>query len=578
MRITRPLNFPCPLQQFTGIFQLKLPSQHQNLQICWLMHPANVNKIFQLCTSRSISYLPNSSDEIIKYIKQGSLRKSLIVYKQIRYNGDYCLGVIPLLLKACASLSSLDYGKALHAESIKAGSDGDVMIGTALIGIYAKCNAVLDSHKLFETMPKKNVVTWNAMIGGYLKFGDTNSASILFEKMPERTAVTWSQMIDGFARNGDMTTAKQLFDRVPPDMKNTITWTVMVDGYAKIGKMETAREIFEQMPQRNFFVWSCMISGYSKIGSVEEAKAIFGRVPDRNLEIWNSMLSGYVHNGYFEEALQAFIDMQAEGFEPDEITVVSILSACAQLGQLNAGKKIHHLIRHKKIKMNRFILSGLIDMYGKCGDLINAISVFEEFTERNIFCWNAMMSGFSINGKCYEVLSFFGRMQKSNIRPDSITFVAVLSAFAHGGLVNEALEVISEMERSGLEISIKHYGCMVDLLGRAGRLNEAYELIKRMPMKPNDTVLGSMLGACRIHSDLKLAEQVMKEISPQSLDSLSGDDSYNVLMSNIYAASEKWEKAERMRVVMVNGGSQKTPGCSSVMFSGLEDQCCVVTT
>ncbi|KAF7815838.1 pentatricopeptide repeat-containing protein [Senna tora] len=546
-----------PLQQFTRYCQLNIAPQHQNLQILWLLHPASVNQLSQLCTNRSISNLPNWSVLISKYINQGSLREALDVYKQIRYEGVYYFGVIPLLLKACASLSFLDYGKALHAESIKAGSDSDIMIGTALIDIYAKCGTVLDSHQLFEAMPQKNVVTWNAMINGYLKNGDINSASILFDKMPGQTAVTWSQMIDGFARSGDLVTARQLFDRVPPDLKNVRTWTVMVDGYARRGKMEAAREIFEQMPQRNFFVWSCMICGYSKIGNVREARAIFGRVLVRNMEIWNSMLSGYVQNGFFEEALQAFADMQADGFEPDEFTVVSILSACAQLGLLASGKKIHHMIRHKEIKMNHFVLCGLIDMYAKCGDLINARLVFEEFTKRNIFCWNAMLSGFAINGKCHEVLEFFGRMENSNIKPDGITFLTVLTACAHGGLVNEALEVISKMETCGVEISIKHYGCMVDLLGRAGRLKEADELIKRMPMEPNDTVLGAMLGACWIHSDLKMAEEVMKEISAQSLDFLFGNNSYNVLMSNIYAASEKWEKAERMRMVLGYGGGDE---------------------
>ncbi|XP_028796754.1 pentatricopeptide repeat-containing protein At3g21470 [Neltuma alba] len=600
MRIARMLSFAQRIQPFARYYQTKVPPLHQNLQCYWLLHPfpryfqskvptahqnfqgflllhpATVNQIFQFCTIRSFPYVSNWFSLISNYIYQGSWKEALVVYKQIRYEGIYLFSVIPLLLKACASLSFFDYGKALHAESIKAGSDSDVTIGTTLIGIYAKRGAVLDSCKVFKSMPEKNVVTWNAMINGYLKNGDTNSALILFDKMPERTEVTWNQMIDGLARSGDIVTARQLFENGPPQLKNVGTWTVMVDGYARRGNMEAAREIFEQMPERNFFAWSCMICGYSRIGNVKEAKAIFGQVPVRNLEIWNSMISGYVQNGFGEEALKAFDDMQAEGFHPDEFTVVSILSACAQSGLLNVGKKIHHMIRKRALKMNQFVLSGLIDMYAKCGDLINARLVFEEFTERNIFCWNAMISGFAINGKCLEVLEFLGRMENSNVRPDGITFLTVLTACAHGGFVNEALELISKMLKCGLEISIKHYGCIVDLLGRTGRLEEAYELIKRMPMKPNDTVLGAMLGACRIHSDLEMAEQIMKDIRAQSLDSLSGDNSYGVLMSNIYAASEKWEKAERVRIVEENEGSQKTPGCSSVIFSGSESQFCVV--
>jgi len=86
-------------------------------------------------------------------------------------------------------------------------------------------------------------------------------------------------------------------------------------------------------------------------------------------------------------------------------------------------------------------------------------------------------------------------------------------------------------------MGMRHYGCMVDLLGRAWRLKEAYELIKRMPMKPNETVLGAMIGVCWIHSDMKMAKQVFKMIGA---DSATCANSHNVLMSNIHAASEKW--------------------------------------
>ncbi|XP_061348147.1 pentatricopeptide repeat-containing protein At3g21470 [Gastrolobium bilobum] len=530
----------------------------QVMKLCGIMQS------FNLCTwtYRNNSY--HFSCSIRNHIQQGSLSWALVVYKQTRQEGIYDPGVVPLLLKACDSLSFLHYVKALHAESIKVGSDSDVFIGTALVGTYAKCGVVWYSRKLFDTMPERNAVTWNAMIMGYLRHGDTESASRVFEEMPGKTRVTWSQMIDGFARSGDIIAARRLFDKVPHELKDVVTWTVMVDGYARKGEMEAAREIFELMPIRNCFVWSSMVCGYCKKGNVTQAEAIFNRIPVRNLEIWNSMIAGYVRNGYGEKALQAFEEMEAEGFEPDEFTVVSVLSACAQLGVLDVGKQIHHMIEHKGITVNPFVLSGLVDMYAKCGDLVNARLIFEGFTERNIFCWNSMISGFAINGKFREVLEFFGRMEDSDIRPDAITFLTVLSACAHGGLISEAFEVLSKMEAYGIEIGIKHYGCMVDLLGRAGRLKEAFDLIKRMPMTPNDTVLGAMLGACRMHSDMKMAEQVMKLVDT---DSVIGANSHNVLLSNIYAASEKWEKAENIRRIMVDGGSEKTPGCSSIISS-----------
>ncbi|KAF8411686.1 hypothetical protein HHK36_004244 [Tetracentron sinense] len=441
------------------------------------------------------------------------------------------------------------------------------MVGTSLISMYAKCHDIVDSRRVFDEMPDRNVVTWNAMIGGYLRNGDMRSASFLFEQMSVRTAVTWNEMIDGFARSGDTVAARRLFDRTPTEMRNVVTWTVMVDGYTSNGEMEAARQVFEEMPLRNYFAWSSMIAGYCKKGDVKEARIIFDRIPVRNLVNWNSLVAGYTQNGFCEEALHAFTKMRAEGFEPDEVTAASLLSACAQLGSLDAGKAIHDLINHKRITLNQFVLNGLVDMYAKCGDLTNARRIFEGMPQRNNVCWNAMISGLAIHGRGKEALEFFSRMEDSSEKPNEITFLSVLSACAHGGFVKEGLEYVSKMkDKYGLMAGIEHYGCLVDLLGRSGRLEEAYCFIKRMPVKPNDTVWGALLGACRIHLNLKMAERVVEELGLPDSDKGSGDDAHYVLLSNIYAASDRWEKAENVRMMMVKNGVQKTPGCSSIML------------
>ncbi|XP_043725443.1 pentatricopeptide repeat-containing protein At3g21470 [Telopea speciosissima] len=439
--------------------------------------------------------------------------------------------------------------------------------------MYSKCEDVITSRRMFDEMPERNVVTWNAMICGYSRDGDMGSALNLFRQMHEKTPVTWAEMIDGLARNGNIVSARRLFDQAPLEMMNVVIWTVMVDGYVSNGQMEAARQLFEEMPQRNFFAWSSMIAGYCKKGDVKEAKAMFDRIPVRNLVNWNSLIAGYAQNGFGKEALEAFVKMQAEGFEPDEVTVTSALSACATMGSLDSGKEIHNLINHKGIKLNQFVLNGLVDMYAKCGDLGNAKRIFEAMPQKNDVCWNAMISGLAVHGRSEDALELFGQMEESSEKLNEVTFLVVLSACAHGGFVNEGLEIFSKLkEQNGLVVGIEHYGCMVDLLGRAGRLNEAYDLIKKMPMKPNDVVWGALLGACRIHLDTRMVERVDEEVGMLEPDNASSDDARFVLLANIYAASDRWEKAESTRMMMGNRRAQKTPGCSSVMLGNIEHQ------
>ncbi|KAF7127955.1 hypothetical protein RHSIM_Rhsim11G0077400 [Rhododendron simsii] len=511
------------------------------------------------------------------YISQGSHKEALLAYTQFRRTGIYHFCIVPLILKACASLSLIRHGRALRCESLKMGVEYNVVVGTSLFSVYAKCGDVLCSRKVFDEMPERNVITWNAMIGGYTVNGNIKEASVLFERMGERSAVTWIETIDGFAKSGGIVIARELFERVPVGMKNVATWTVMVNGYARNGEMEAAKEVFDAMPIRNFFAWSCMVSGYCKRGDVEAAKAVFDKIPERNLVNWNSLISGLAQNGFCEEALDAFAKMQSEGFEPDEVTLASALSACANLGLLDVGKDIHETIVHKGIRLNHFILNGLVDMYAKCGDLSNARLMFEKISDRNECCWNTMISGYAIHGQFKEALELFGRMEASSERPNDLTFLSILSACAHGGFVEEGMETFAKMEKRGLTASIRHYGCIIDLLGRAGRLKEAYDLVKRMPVTPNDTGWGALLGACRVHLDTDMAERVLEEVGRYS-DSGSCNDSHHLLLTNIYAASNEWEKAEMMRTIVLENRFQKAPGHSSYMHNNLEMSFCATIT
>ncbi|XP_071691214.1 pentatricopeptide repeat-containing protein At3g21470-like isoform X2 [Rutidosis leptorrhynchoides] len=480
---------------------------------------------------------------IRNHITNGTPKKALFIYTRNRQYPQNLLNALPLVFKACASLSMINYGKTLHSESIKSGVQSDVVVATSIVSMYGKCCDVIGARKVFDEMPVRNVITWNAMISAYMRIGSTEASLCLFNKMPDRTAVSWIEMIAGYAKTGDMKLARCIFDQVPLRLKNVVTWTVLVDGYASNGQMVDAKDVFEAMPERNFFVWSSMITGYFKIGDVEGAKAVFDRIEVRNLVNWNALISGYCQNGLCDEALDGFVKMQAYGIEPDEVSFASALSACAQLGSLERGKELHYMIIQRRIKLNQFIINGLVDMYAKCGDLTNARIIFDSMmdTEKNESCWNAMISGFSIHGLCREALDFFKKMEKSSVIPNDITFLSVLSACSHAGFVEDGLEIFSKMEKYGLSANVKHYSCLVDLLGRAGRLKDAFRLVTEMPMRPNDLVWGALLGACRVHSDIDMAKQVLERIQMHDSD----DSSRYVLMSNIYAASERWDKAER---------------------------------
>lgn len=214
---------------------------------------------------------------------------------------------------------------------------------------------------------------------------------------------------------------------------------------------------------------------------------------------------------------------------------------------------------------NVVVSTSIIDMYCKCGRVDMARKAFDCMKEKNIKSWTAMVAGYGMHGRAMEALEVFYKMVKSGAKPNYITFVSVLAACSHSGLLDEGWRWFNSMKHEfGVEPGVEHYGCMVDLLGRAGYLNKAYNLIKEMKVSPDFVVWGSLLGACRIHKNVELAE-----ISANKLFELDPSDcGYYVLLSHVYADAGRWEDVERMRVLMKKHGLVKPPGFSLVELKG----------
>jgi len=105
---------------------------------------------------------------------------------------------------------------------------------------------------------------------------------------------------------------------------------------------------------------------------------------------------------------------------------------------------------------------------------------------------------------------------------------------------------------------------MVDLLARAGRLSEAKKVLDEMPMNPDASVLGTLLGACKIHGNLELGEWVGKRVIELEPD----NNGRYVMLANIHATCGKWERVASVRKLMNDRGVKKAPGFSMIEMEG----------
>lgn len=301
---------------------------------------------------------------------------------------------------------------------------------------------------------------------------------------------------------------------------------------------------------------------YAKAGDLEAARHLFDEMPDPNLFACNAMISGFVSKRSERQGLDLYYSMLANGLDPDHFTFSSVFHACAGLAALDHGRRAHGVMMKTKTMANVVAGTALVDMYFKCSSLADARQVFDELPERNVITWTSLISGYGRHGRVRDVIELFHQMVEEGLRPNSVTFLSLLSACSHGGLVDPGWEYfVSMIEDYGVRPRKEHHAVMVDMMGRAGRLDEAYEFVRNSPSQDHSAVWGALIGACRIHGDAAMVEVAARkffELKPENVGK-------HVVVSNVFAASEMWEKAADVWERIWRLGMSKETAWSSVV-------------
>ncbi|KAI3888858.1 hypothetical protein MKX03_036042 [Papaver bracteatum] len=441
---------------------------------------------------------------IRSYVNNHRFRDALLIYNNMSNHGvqpdNY---TFPCVLKACSGSSNLQVGIQIHGAVIKVGLDSNLFVGNGLIAMYGKCDCLIETRNVLDHMNNRDVVSWNSMVAGYAQNGRFNEALEVCKHMK--------------------------LERLKPDA----------------GTMASLSPAITSTSSEN----------------ISFVKAMFDEMSDKGLVSWNVMIAVYVNNSMPNEALELYSQMEVDGIEPNAVTIASILPACGDLSAFMQGKKIHEYVVRKQLAPNLVLENALIDMYAKCGSLVEAREIFDQMRNRDIVTWTSLISAYGMSGQGRDAVDLFSKMLNSGLIPDQIAFVSVLSACSHSGLLTEGRHYYKVMtDEYKIVPRIEHYSCMVDLLGRAGNIYEAYDFIKQMPLEPNERIWGALLSACRVHSNMEIglvAADRLFQLSPEQAG-------YYVLLSNIYAKAGRFEDVTTVRSIMKSKGIQKLPGCSDV--------------
>ncbi|KAL2246690.1 UNVERIFIED_CONTAM: Pentatricopeptide repeat-containing protein, chloroplastic/mitochondrial [Sesamum indicum] len=392
----------------------------------------------------------------------------------------------------------------------------------------------------------------------------------IFNQIGQPNLFSWNTMIRFFAVFDPVIALnyyKQMLSREMVPDRYTFPFVLQACGAGlDLGSVKQVHcHIVKLVLDHDLFVQNSLLNAYIICCSDADAWSVFNEMPEKDIVSWTSLISGLVSQCSYCDALYLFKTLLSDDCQPQPnvVTVVSTMSACASLGSMDLTKCFHALLdKAGWLEFDVSVVNSLIDAYAKCGDLCCARKVFEDIenSKRDLYSWTAIISGYTMHGRGRHALNMFTQMELlCRLVPDEVTFVAVLSACAHSGLVEEGLYIFELMStKYGIQPDLRHYGCIVDILARAGMVYRAYNIVENMPMEPNLAVLGSLLSGCRLHNNLEFGEAVLRKI--ELLKDRGGGAP--VLLSNMYADENQWSKVIHLRKemrVLVQG---KPPGRS----------------
>lgn len=353
-------------------------------------------------------------------------------------------GVVPsveiyrFLLERCTKLKILAKAKLVHSHIARNGLESCKYLGDLIVKMFVQCGSVADAVEVLYRLPLRTTFSWTQVISGCVKVGRERDAFELYKRMLE----------EGF-------------------QPNKYTYVSLLKACSKMSNVALGKtihlDICKSKCDNELFVGTALVAMYAKCGSMTEARHVFDMLPHRDVVTWNVMIAGYSQQNCWEVALELYDEMKLQGRRPDSWTFVSVLQACGSLASeehvtlvnnqnlklksLQYGKVIHSELPEFSEDHRVFVGTALLDMYAKCGSVLDAEHVFQDLQERSLISWNALLSGYVQQDQGIEALHLYELMLQEDISPDNWTFVSALKAC--GNLIEEPTFLNGAIVRAG---------------------------------------------------------------------------------------------------------------------------------
>ncbi|KAL5559212.1 hypothetical protein UlMin_035423 [Ulmus minor] len=518
------VNLPQPAPPLFTIKPFKLPSDTNNSNSRNLENSQNIRRFSRkFLRNRSSANEFRISNTISRLLDNpdGELSNNQ------SSSGRFCPSLLVIWLRSCRSVKEV---RRLHAVVLRCFGKPETYLYNNLICVLLRFEKLSDARNVFDKMSVRNVVTWTAVINGYANFGFDEEALSLFE----------DAIRSGVRPNGKMYVCVA---KICSKRKDFVLGRQIHVGVIKGGC-------------RNMIVDSAIVNFYAQCGDFSSAFRMFNQMSKWDVVCWTTMITACSQQGRGQEAFSVFSRMLRKGFAPNEFTVCGVLKACGEEEELNFGRQLHGAIVKKMYKNDVFISTSLVDMYAKCGEIVDSRNVFNGMKHRNTVTWTSIIAGYARKGHGgEEAISLFRMMKRWKIFTNNLTIVSILRAC---GLNRDSLmgrEVHAQIVKNSIETNIHLGSTLVWFYCRCGQYSNATKVLQQMPLRDVFSWTAIISGCARLGYESEALE-FLKEMMEEGVE------------PNSFTYSSALKACANLEAVLhgrlIHSSANKTPSMSNV--------------
>ncbi|KAJ7967169.1 Pentatricopeptide repeat-containing protein [Quillaja saponaria] len=429
------------------------------------------------------------------YAKNGYFKKSMESFYHMRLlnlvpNSFTMVGVLVCIV----GLGDSMVGQSVHALVVKFGLESDLIVGTAVLDMYAKCGNILESYQVFERLKNPGLISCNAIIAGFMYNNFFEEGLVLFNRFRE-------------------------FGLVP----NESTMLTLIGGCVALGSQRLSEALHAIVMKFGLLMYvsvsNALLNIYSNLTDYDAANKLFDEIECKDVISWTTIMGLLLRLENVHDVFKFFLKMRYFGVSPDTVIFIYLISASAILGDLERGREIHAQAVVCGFGSELALVNSLIAMYFKAGDLDSSMAVFNLTAEKSAVSWSAMISGYMHSGFIREALTLFIQVrQNETLLLDSTMLVGALTA--SGQLA--ALEFCQQLHCSAFVVGFSQsrmvLNSLISTYSKCGTVELACNVFKEMDHLRDIVSWNAIIYACGINGQGKAALDLYKNFRSQGED------------------------------------------------------------